>query len=123
MIITTIITTACSKSNDDNDGTTSATIAPPAWIQGTWLDEETLQLTNNRLGFNFKSDDFCQITSIIESCYKSYVDQNTATVSQTVSDTSYKITIKILGNSYVFAFTKKSDTQIEHEGKIYTKKQ
>lgn len=120
MIITTIITTACSKKDSDN-GTTSTTIAPPAWIQGTWLNEETLQLTNNRLGFNFKSNDFCQITSVIESCYKYYVVQNTATISQTVSDTSYKITINMLGDSYVFEFTKKSDTQIEHEGKTFTK--
>lgn len=119
MIITTIITTACSK--DSDNGTTSSTIAPPTWIQGTWLNEETLQLTNNRLGFNFKSDDFCQITSVIESCYKYYVDQNTATISQTTSDTKYEITIKIAGSSYVYAFTKKSDTQIEHEGKIFTK--
>lgn len=49
--------------NSDDNGNSSSTLSPPAWIQGKWLESGGFS------GFHFKANDFCTITYTSEMCY------------------------------------------------------
>ncbi len=63
--------TIISCGGDDNgsaNNSSNLTINPPTWIQGTYLQDIGGQTISN--GYEFKSNDFCGVTSNISSCYK-----------------------------------------------------
>jgi hypothetical protein len=111
ILIIALISISCS-SDDDSDETSTNSINPPEWIQGTW----TLELggMDSGMGFKFTSDDFCSINSSLTSCWKEVVEINQGTtVEEEIDDENYIITINSLNTiSNTFHFTKISENEI-----------
>jgi len=117
---TIAFTVACS-SNDDNSSNNSnnnANITPPAWIQGTWKREGV----SANVGYRFTHNDFCQLSSIQDYCWKSAVENANAmspseqyklTIKQEISNDRYLIVMDNSGiQNLKLEFKKKSDTEI-----------
>lgn len=113
-----------------NNSTNNSKITPPAWIQGTWVDKETYDLTGYKMGYIFRTDDVCMLNVSHETCWKESIDlhNNTpnapkATVNQNISDTEYKCSITLASQTIHYNFQKVSSNTIKNidNGTIYTK--
>lgn len=113
---------SCSSSNDS---ASSSDFNPPAWIQGTWLQEGSTPSLST--GFKFYSNDFCTLIVNAEQCQKGLVDLirkggESASVVETISNTSYSAKINYVGGqSATYTFSKISNTEIEYMGLTYIK--
>lgn len=106
--------------NDDsgntNNNSSNLTINPPSWIQGTYLQEVAGQILP--LGYEFKPDDFCYVSSNITTCYQAQLDlygdiPNIETdVYEEIDSNRYFIEITIGVTIYDFEFVKVSSTSI-----------
>ena len=102
--------------NDDNSSS-NVSINPPSWIQGIWINSE-LQSLCVRLGYEFKTDNFCIVQSNVNNCYKEQValwtdvDGDNAEVQENITNNSYSIDIRILGGTTSYVFEKVSNSRI-----------
>ena len=112
--------TIISCGGDDNgsaNNSSNLTINPPTWIQGTYLQDIGGQTISN--GYEFKSNDFCWVTSNISSCYKAQLDlyENTPNVETDVyeemDNNRYFIEITLGPTIYKYEFEKVSSTSIK----------
>ncbi|MDO8316599.1 MAG: hypothetical protein Q7T12_03655 [Flavobacterium sp.] len=109
---------SCSKSDDDsNSNGSSANFNPPAWIQGTWMQDVGGTPFG---GFKFTSNNICQKTTILtDQCFKEMLDlYNSAGANATVSeliksDTEYKCSWTVQGITQTYYFRKINSTKIE----------
>lgn len=109
---TILILFGCSSSDDSsNSNLNSASISPPSWIHGTWV------LDGSTYGYKFTSDDFILKTlsdlSFKESVNSTLSSGQTASTTETKTDSSYEISITILTTTYNYHFVKISPTIIE----------
>ncbi len=81
IIFVLLFFSTCKKNN-----TNTNSINPPNWIIGRWIDN-----VNGNTGFEFKSDNFCAISSYQTTCYKTLVEQNNVEVNEYITNNSYKI--------------------------------
>lgn len=106
---------SCSNSDDNSS---NSDFHPPAWIQGNWIQEETIGISGEL--FSFSTNDFC-LTSlgIVKQCQQEFVNQmrqpgNAVTVTETITATTYTAEIKYYaGQSIIYSFRKLSNTSIE----------
>lgn len=103
------ISISCS-SDDENSVNSDSSINPPNWIQGTWL----LPNSGINSGFKFTSNDFCLITSSIQSCNKYNIEQSVieTNVVEEITNDYYSIEITIGSSVSYYQFEKVSNTQI-----------
>ena len=113
--------TIISCGGDDNgsaNNSSNLTINPPSWIQGTYLQE----IVNGEvipIGYEFKTDDFCVVSSNISSCYKAQLDlyanaPNFETdVYEEIDSNRYFIEITLGAAIYEYEFEKVSSTSIK----------
>ena len=113
------ITVACSDddSGNTNNNNSNMTINPPSWIQGTYYQEAPNgQIIDN--GYEFKSDDFCTVASIVASCFQAQLDlyeyaPNFETnVYEEIDSNRYFIEITLGPQIVNFEFEKVSSTRI-----------
>jgi YHS domain-containing protein len=106
---------SCSSSDSDNNSNSS--LHPPSWIQGTWAQVITDPIII--IPFcKFTSNDFCLIASNLETCIRQPLENASQSganvnVDETISDTEYKFSYSIEGQTYYYHFIKISDTKIE----------
>ncbi len=99
---------SCSSSDDNNENSSNQVLNPPEWIQGSWA---------NSLGGNlrFTTDDFCIGLSTTEICnkdnYTNAVNSNLGTVTETITESLYKVIANITSISTTYEFQKVSDTE------------
>jgi hypothetical protein len=111
LVLTTI---SCSNSNDSTNSTT-ASINPPSWIQGTWDIEGSLVgaafiFTNNDLSFKSNASNVISYKQLIQN---SSTTGNTFTEEE-ITSTIYNISITIQGTTTtIYNFRKISPTKIE----------
>lgn len=109
-----IFSVSCSSDDNEINNSSNSKITPPEWIQGTW--------TKNGAGYKFTSDDFCQISPMLDNCWKTQIENANSLsspesyklkVTQEISDSNYSI---LMGNSssqsFKFVFKKKSNNEI-----------
>jgi hypothetical protein len=113
----TIISCGGDDDRNTNNNSNNLTINPPSWIQGTYLQDIGGQTISN--GYEFKSNDFCGVTSNISSCYKAQLDLYESTpnfetdVYEEVDNNRYFIEITLGPTIYSFEFEKVSNTSIK----------
>lgn len=117
LFVTACLTVSCSS--DDGDSGSSPNnqnkITPPAWIQGEWKGEG-----DPHSKFRFTSNDFCQLSTIQDFCWKSIVDQGSAIpnpsnqqiIYQEISNTRYLLVMQSTGSNLKMEFQKKSENEI-----------
>lgn len=128
-----VLTLSCSSSDDsssNNSNSNSSKITPPAWIQGTWVDKDTYDLTNYKVGYIFRADDICMLNISHETCWKESINLHNnvpnspkAIVNESISDTEYKCSITLASQTIYYNFQKISSNTIKNidNGGIYTK--
>ena len=107
---------ACS---DSDSSSSNLSINPPSWIQGIWINSE-LQSLGLRIGYEFKTDNFCTVQSNLSNCYKEQValfsdadgDNTNAEVQENITNDGYSIDIRILGGTTSYVFEKVSNSRI-----------
>lgn len=111
---------SCGGDDDGNTNNNSSnlTINPPSWIQGIYLQEgPNGQILPN--GYEFKTDDFCSVTSNLASCYQAQLDlfansPNFETdVYEEIDSNRYFLEITIGVTIYSFEFEQVSSTSIK----------
>ena len=111
----TILLFSCGG-NDDNSSN-NVSINPPSWIQGVWINPE-FQSLGIRIGYEFKTDNFCYVQSNINNCYKEQValfadaDGDNAEVQENITNDSYSIDIRLIGGTTSYVFEKVSNSRI-----------
>ena len=118
-VFTALFLFSCSSNSDDNNSSNSD-FHPPAWIQGTWIqEEEGATSTSYSTGFKFSKNDLCTLILTTEQCQQGLIDLirkggQTATVNETISNSSYTAKINYYGGqSVTYSFNKISNTKIE----------
>ena len=102
---------SCS-SDSDNNSSSSIQINPPAWIQGTWMDES--QVT----GFKFTSNDIVTINFNAQQSHRELLElgaDSGQTVSANDESTSDYYSVELnfpAGQTVVYSFNRLSDNQI-----------
>jgi hypothetical protein len=119
LISLTICLLSCSSGSDDNSSNSSYQITPPSWIQGTWLQTITTDPLITNPVFRFKPNDFCSISSGLETCQAQSIQQAaqsgaSTNVEQIINDNEYQLSMTIQGQTSTFRFIKISNTKIEY---------
>ena len=112
---------ACSSSDDDGNNSSNSQITPPSWIQGTWVDKETYDVVGYKIGYIFRSDDVCMLNISTETCWKETLaiqdnipNSPKSNVDQKISDTEYKCSITVTGQTIHYHFQKVSSNTIKN---------
>ena len=114
-----LVFTIISCGGDDNgsaNNSSNLTINPPSWIQGTYFQEAAGQILP--IGYEFKLDDFCSVTSNVATCYQAQLDLYGDTpnfetdVYEEIDSNRYFIEITLGVTIYDFEFEKVSSTSI-----------
>lgn len=116
LFLATATLVSCSKS-DDNGGkkeqTQNKKFNPPAWIQGTWANEDT----DDFLKYRFTQDNFCTTVGPSEQCWKELVNMSApnfeVTLVEKATDQEYKVSITQMGSTINYHFVKISNNTIE----------
>lgn len=114
IFVSTILLNLSSCSSDsDNNSNSYDSINPPAWIQGTWINDLETG------GFKFTADDICVVTGNIQQCYKEVLKQTDGSVVQknvkeVITDDYYSIEITLSSVITTYAFERISETEIEY---------
>jgi hypothetical protein len=118
LLAITIISCGGDDDGNTNNNSNNLTINPPSWIQGLYLQELPSGQVNS-IGYEFKSDDFCTVSSNIFGCYQAQLDlyANTPTFETNVYEESdsnrYFLEITLGVTIYDFEFEKVSSTRIK----------
>ncbi|MFV8327630.1 hypothetical protein [Flavobacterium sp. ZS1P14] len=82
--LTALLLFSCSSSDENSN---NSDLHPPAWIQGTWVEDETISVG----GFTFSKDDLCTTLSTMTTCWKYIlnISQGQATAEEEISNTDY----------------------------------
>lgn len=117
LIAFTSLLSSCSNSdNSSNNNNNCQTLNPPAWIQGTWIKQNSP--VGSYTGYKFTSDDVIDIFSQSNSNSRKfqldfYCNSNVNyTVTENTTPTSYFLEINWSGIA-TYNFTKISATTIE----------
>ena len=117
LAITIISCGADDDSGNTNNNSSNLTINPPSWIQGIYLYESNGQISPT--GFEFKTDDFCSVSSNISGCYKAQLDlyatvpNGVVDVYEEIDSNRYFIEITLGPSIYEYEFEKVSSTSIK----------
>lgn len=110
-VIAILVLFSCSASKEDTDTKiTTNFFNPPSWIQGSW---------GYGLGeFTFKKNDYCSKLLNSETCYNDLFNVSTnggvlVDVKEDISETEYKFSFTIQGQTTYYDFKKISSTKIE----------
>lgn len=119
LISLTFLFLSCSSSSDDNTSNSSNQITPPSWIQGTWLQTMSTDPLITQPFLRFKPNDFCVISSSLETCQAQSIQQAaqsgaSTNVEQTINDNEYRLSMTIQGQTTSYRFIKISNTKIEY---------
>ena len=112
LLLLCIVTISCSK---DDDGHYVNPITPPAWLQGTWEDENS---EIQRSGFEITADDIIVLSGSSEISQKDHLKSNhDSGVSMGISEISNENVYSLKfnypkGNSVRYAFYKINEQQI-----------
>lgn len=112
-LLSAIIATSCSQSNDSGSSTISSYINPPTWIQGTWIQ------AGGSGGYKFTTNDFILIgsgssqTSFSNAVNQTNASGGNATVHEIITSNSYNIDITIGVHTDSYYFNKITNTKIE----------
>ena len=116
----TILLFSCGDS--DSNSSNNVSINPPSWIQGVWVDEESLSI-GLRNGFDFKVDDFCTVVTTFASCNKEmlalYGDNENSLfvdVQEEISAIRYAIDITMVSSTTSYIFEKIDNNHIIQKG-------
>ena len=110
---------SCSNS-DDNSSSSNSDFNPPAWIQGSWIQEGSVGTAG--VVFSFSANDFCMTNiGFSKQCQQEFVNQvrqpgnaNAVTVTETITATNYTTEIKYFaGQSIIYSFRKLANNKIE----------
>ncbi|WP_410879476.1 hypothetical protein [Myroides sp. DW712] len=120
LLLLTVIFIGCSSDDSGDSNTNGNSFNPPSWILGKWTTDissapsiANRNLSSTELGFEFKTDDFCYITSGVTTCFKTMLGTIDGTITEEKSDTHYKVSVTMQGTSYNYHFVKVSDTEIQ----------
>lgn len=120
LLLLTVIFIGCSSDDSGNSNTDGNSFNPPSWILGKWTTDvssvpriDNRNLSSSELGFEFKADDLCYITSGVTTCFKTMLGTTNGTITEEKSDTHYKVSITIQATTYNYHFVKISDTEIQ----------
>ncbi|MCL6264932.1 hypothetical protein [Flagellimonas myxillae] len=111
LILSLLPIVSCSKSDDGASST--ASINPPEWIQGTWLSS-----TN---GFRFTQNDFVSIVLNTETSHKGLLDLSSkdASTDEVKTDGTYNLKMTFTaGQSTTYEFSRKSESVIVWENHV-----
>ena len=103
---------SCSNSNDSGNSS-STSINPPSWIQGTWIQ------VGGSGGYKFTTNDLILIgsgssqTSFSNAVNQTNASGGNATVHEIITSNSYNIDITIGIHTDSFYFNKITNTKIE----------
>lgn len=112
-VLTAFLIFSCSSSDE---GLNKSDFNPPAWIQGTWNDE-----FGSGAGFKFSTNNIIILVPPSEQSLQGLITLGrtggqTATVEETISNTSYSAKLNFYGGqSTTYTFNKLSDTELEYE--------
>jgi hypothetical protein len=112
-----VIITLFSCSSSDDNNSQKSDLNPPAWIQGTWIQEGGT--ISHGVGFKFSENDFCTLNSSTQQCQQGMIDLyrkggKNPTVEETFTNASYTAVINYAGGqSVTYSFNKLSNTEIE----------
>lgn len=130
LLFASIVLTLSCSSDDNSSSNSSSKISPPAWIQGTWVDKETYDVVGYKIGYVFRSDDVCMLNVSHETCWKETLalqdnipNSPESKIDQKISDTEYKCSITVTGQTIHYHFQKVSSNTIKNvdNGATYTK--
>ncbi len=107
IILLLVLVSACSNSSENTSS--SFSINPPVWIQGTWLYAGSVDS-----GFKFTSNDLIQITSSYQqqSLVRLFKGTN-AIAHETITGNSYNLDIESGGTTLSYHFNKITPAKIE----------
>lgn len=90
-----LVTAFISCSSDDDSGKQVQSLTPPSWIIGEWrytvvLENNNITLTDN--GYNFLSEDVCEVFTTNTLCFKStYAQESGVYFTEYIkNDSEYK---------------------------------
>ena len=101
-------------SGNANNNSSNLTINPPSWIQGTYLIDSPFP----SIGYDFKTNDFCTLSSGVATCYQALLDVYVDTpnfetnVYEEIDSNRYLIEITLGPTIYSYEFEKVSSTSI-----------
>jgi hypothetical protein len=113
---------SCSSADEDLN---SSDFNPPAWIQGTWMQEGGTQGIS--MGFRLSTHDLCTIIITAEQCQQELLNLirksgQTVSVNETISNSEYVTKINYYGGqSVTYTFKKLSNTEIDYNGAVFIK--
>ena len=119
LLFTTILLSSCSNNEDIDGASNSTSINPPSWIQGYWLMQVNELEVTDLQGYKATKDDFYStqigtgksMKTLISNTLKSGA---VAVVEESVSNSEYKLNIKLNGMSFPqYYFKKISSTKIQ----------
>lgn len=120
LIFTIILLSSCSNNEDIGGSSNSTSINPPTWIQGYWLMEVSAGEVTDLQGYKATKDDFYSTQIGTGNSMKTLISNTlksgaAAVVEESVSDTEYKLNIKLNGMSFPqYYFKKISSTKIQY---------
>jgi len=128
-----IFTVSCAETVDSDspqNNQISSKITPPTWIQGEWVDKETYDILEYKIGYIFRPDDVCMLSISSETCLKEAINlhnsiPNTtkANIVQSISEIEYRLSMTIASQTTHFNFQRLNTNEIRNieTGTIYTK--
>ncbi len=119
LLFTIIIASSCSNNEDIDGASNSTSINPPSWIQGYWLMQVNELEVTDLQGYKATKDDFYSTQIGTGNSMKTLISNTlksgaVAVVEESVSNTEYKLNIKLNGMSFPqYYFKKISSTKIQ----------
>lgn len=119
LLFTTILLSSCSNNEDIDGASNSTSINPPSWIQGYWLMQVNELEVTDLQGYKATKDDFYSTQIGTGNSMKTLISNTlksgaVAVVEESVSNSEYKLNIKLNGMSFPqYYFKKISSTKIQ----------
>ena len=120
LLFSTLFITLFSCSSNSNDPQANNTkITPPQWIIGIWNSNQTNNPQNAARFCEFKTDDYCIFSSLLQICnaqnIQSALNVGALTkVDQTITDSEYKLVITISSTILTYHFKRITNNKIEY---------
>ena len=119
LLFISILLSSCSNNEDIDSSSNSKSINPPSWIQGYWLMQVNELEVTDLQGYKATKDDFYSTQIGTGNSMKTLISNTlksgaAAVVEESVSNTEYKLNIKLNGMSFPqYYFKKISSTKIQ----------
>lgn len=119
ILLLLVLVCSCSKSDDNSSSSPKTSINPPSWIQGYWLREVGAGEVTDLQGLKATSNDFYFTQIGSGTSMKTLIDNvllsgGNVVVDELISNTEYKLNIKLNGSSFPQYYLKKiTSTKIQ----------